>query len=197
MSVKFRVLRAADHRRTPWKNGGGATAEIAAYPPRSSLESFDWRVSMADVGQDGPFSLFPGIDRTLVLLDGKGIRLAVDGRARETLVIGAPPFAFNADVAASAVLVDGPVRDLNVMTRRGMFRHSVQTIQVTGSKELQWVERVALFVVGVGHAHVPAIDATVLTPGDALIIESDAIQEQALAFDGNGVLHQILISPVR
>ncbi len=75
------VLSPADYRRMPWKNGGGHTTEIAAFPAGAGLASFVWRVSIADVLQDGPFSPFPGIDRTLVLLEGEGMRLSGDGRA--------------------------------------------------------------------------------------------------------------------
>ena len=62
-----------------WKNGGGETAEIAVSPPGAALDAFDWRLSMAKVETDGPFSAFPGIDRTLAILEGEGIRLSVGG----------------------------------------------------------------------------------------------------------------------
>jgi environmental stress-induced protein Ves len=66
----------------PWKNGGDETTEVAAGPPGASLETFDWRISMAHIAQSGPFSLFPGVDRTLAVLSGVGIRLSVAGRGR-------------------------------------------------------------------------------------------------------------------
>src|SRR5436853_5944959 len=65
-----RVLTPADYRHTTWKNGGGRTTEIAAYPPDAGLEHFAWRASIADIERSGPFSAFAGIDRTLVLLQG-------------------------------------------------------------------------------------------------------------------------------
>jgi hypothetical protein len=58
------LLRAADHRTMPWKNGGGETTEIAVSPPHAGLADFDWRISMAKVASDGSFSIFPEIDRT-------------------------------------------------------------------------------------------------------------------------------------
>jgi len=61
----MKILRSADHKRMPWKNGGGETVEIAISPQGAGLADFDWRVSMATVASDGPFSVFPGIDRTL------------------------------------------------------------------------------------------------------------------------------------
>ena len=57
-----RVIRNQDLTRIPWKNGGGTTAEVAAFPEGSNFETFGWRISMADVTSDGPFSSFPEID---------------------------------------------------------------------------------------------------------------------------------------
>ena len=76
----MRLIRSKSYRRMPWKNGGGETTEIAVSPQNASLEAFDWRVSMARVESDGPFSAFPGIDRTLAVLEGQGIELDA-GRA--------------------------------------------------------------------------------------------------------------------
>ena len=74
--MRARVIRNEDLVRVPWKNGGGTTAEVAAFPEGSGFETFGWRISMADVASDGPFSLFPGIDRTLIVVEGDGIELA-------------------------------------------------------------------------------------------------------------------------
>src|SRR5512147_1621544 len=70
-----RVLGPADYRTMPWKNGGGRTTEIAAAPRGADLAGFTWRISVAELERDGPFSAFPGVDRTLVLLAGNGMRL--------------------------------------------------------------------------------------------------------------------------
>ena len=79
------MIRAADLVASPWKNGGGVTREIGAFPPGAALDAFAWRVSVADVGTAGPFSRFDGIDRTLVLLSGAGMTLAEAGGARHVL----------------------------------------------------------------------------------------------------------------
>jgi hypothetical protein len=81
-----RVLTTADYRQTPWKNGGGRTTLLALHPPAADFARFAWRASVADVATDGPFSEFAGVDRTLVLLRGAGMRLtggavALDVRA--------------------------------------------------------------------------------------------------------------------
>lgn len=113
------VLRAADCKAVPWKNGGGVTREIAAWPPGSGFDDFAWRVSMAEVREDGPFSNFPGVDRILTVLEG-AMRLTIEGGGVFELSLDTPPGAFDGEAAAAAQLTAGPVLDLNVMTRRGV-----------------------------------------------------------------------------
>jgi environmental stress-induced protein Ves len=124
----MRIIRARDCKTTPWKNGGGSTTEIAIGPASASLESFDWRVSMARVASDGPFSDFAGIDRTLAVIKGNGLVLTIGERAPVTLSSGADPVGFSGDTPTSARLSAGEITDLNVMTRRGRFRHRLQRI---------------------------------------------------------------------
>ena len=121
----MKILRFASLIETPWKNGGGTTTEIAVHPAGATLETFDWRLSIARVGGDGPFSLFEGIDRTLTLIEGVGMRLDIDGAPSQVLTTRSAPLAFPGDVPVTARLIDGPIRDLNVMTRRGRWRHGV------------------------------------------------------------------------
>jgi len=121
----MRILRAGDYKRMPWKNGKGETVEIAVFPPCASVGDFDWRISMATVAEDGPFSVFDGIDRTLSILSGEGLELFVEGREPVALRQDTVPHAFPADVATSAMLLKDTVTDLNVMTRRGGYAHRV------------------------------------------------------------------------
>jgi uncharacterized protein len=122
--VTVQVLRARDRRATPWKNGGGVTREIAAFPRGAGLDSFEWRVSMASVTAGGPFSIFPGVDRVLSVLEGE-LTLTFEDGAALTLTARSEPAAFGGDVAVSARTPTAPVTDLNVMTRRGQVRASV------------------------------------------------------------------------
>jgi environmental stress-induced protein Ves len=123
-----RIIRANDCKTTPWKNGGGSTTEIAIGPAGASLQAFDWRVSMARVASDGPFSDFAGIDRTLVVVRGNGLVLTIGEHAPATLSSGAPAVSFSGDTPTSARLTAGEITDLNVMTRRRRFRHRLQRI---------------------------------------------------------------------
>lgn len=130
------VLRAANYRRMPWKNGGGETAEIAVRPEGAGLDDFDWRVSMARVSADGPFSTFAGVDRTLSILEGEGLVLEVEAIRPVTLDRDSDPFSFAADVATGSRLLGGPITDLNVMTRRGRYSHAVRRLEVDGACDL-------------------------------------------------------------
>jgi uncharacterized protein len=112
------LLKPADYVRMPWKDGGGSTTEIVVHPAGSTLSTFDWRISIADIAADGPFSRFPGVDRIVALLSGAGMRLTGDAHSVE-LRAAFEPYAFSGDDGISCSLVDGPVRDFNLMLRRG------------------------------------------------------------------------------
>lgn len=148
-TATMRVLQPSEYRRMPWKNGGGETAEIAVGPAGASLNGFGWRVSMAWVAQDGPFSSFPEVDRTLVVLEGDGIELSVEGEDAVTLTRLSQPHGFAADTPTRGRLLGGPIIDLNIMTRRGHFTHRIQHISIVASTELvaDW-ETNLLFVNG-------------------------------------------------
>jgi environmental stress-induced protein Ves len=132
----MRVIRAADCRHMPWKNGGGQTIEIAVSPEGAGLDDFDWRLSRARVESDGPFSLFPGVDRTLAVLEGEGILLGVEGRIPFGLTRDSEPFSFPADVPTHAALISGPITDLNLMTRRGKAVHSMHRLAVRADSNI-------------------------------------------------------------
>jgi environmental stress-induced protein Ves len=125
----MRIIRAGDYRRMRWKNGGGETIEIAVSPPDSSLEDFHWRVSMAHVATAGPFSNFSGVDRSLAVIAGDGIALRLGGRGDVPLTQAAAPFAFPGDLPVEASLIGGAIDDLNVMSRRGRYRHLLSRLR--------------------------------------------------------------------
>jgi environmental stress-induced protein Ves len=152
----MQVIRTAGYRRMPWKNGGGETIEIAVAPAGATLAAFDWRLSMARIDSDGPFSLFPGIDRTLAVLDGDGLRLSIDGRMPVSLTTDSAPCSFPGDVAVTAARIGGPVTDLNVMTRRGQLEHRLRRVCLDGSLELAINAPTALLLCHTGRARVDA-----------------------------------------
>ena len=131
----MRLLRAADRQARPWKNGGGVTREVAAWPPGAGFDDFAWRVSMAEVTADGPFSTFPDVDRILAVLQGR-LWLAVEGRPELTLSRETAPAVFPGDAAAYATLEVGPVLDLNLMSRRGTMRAGLARLDVLSPQDV-------------------------------------------------------------
>ncbi|MGE0007372.1 MAG: HutD family protein [Parvibaculaceae bacterium] len=128
----MKVLRREDYKVMPWKNGGGVTTEIWVSPPGSGLAGapFDWRVSIADVASDGPFSKFAGYDRHIMLLEGQGMRLETEENGVIDLV-PCRPAAFSGDWAVTGRLSGGPVRDFNLMVARHKGRGSLTCRRLT------------------------------------------------------------------
>ncbi len=112
------LLSAVARTAVPWKNGGGITREVCAAPPGAGLESFDWRISTAQVSSAGPFSAFAGIDRTLCILRGE-LQLRVAGQGEHRLTPDSPPLRFRGESSVYAEPLGEAVVDLNVMVRRG------------------------------------------------------------------------------
>ena len=131
----IRALPTSARTAVPWKNGGGVTREIAAWPEGSGMDDFAWRVSLAEVGADGPFSAFPDVDRTLTVVEGAGMDLTVGG-ARQLVNTRYVPRDFRGDVPTDCRLLDGPVVNLNVMWRRGADTTAPTVAVVRGSLRL-------------------------------------------------------------
>lgn len=131
--MTVRILRAADLTPAPWKNGGGLTREITTGPEGAGADAFDWRVSLADVTADGPFSVFPGVERMLTVVEGAGMDLVFGG---EHHIVDEPlwPHAFPGDRPTDGFLLAGPVVNLNVMYRRARTR--AETAVVCGTVRL-------------------------------------------------------------
>ncbi|MFG2527666.1 HutD family protein [Streptomyces sp. NPDC048516] len=128
----MRILRAEGRAAAPWSNGGGVTREVAVQPPGSGWDTFAWRVSLADVTRDGPYSPLPGVRRILTVVDGAGLELTVDGTA-QLLPERYRPFAFPGAAATGSRLLDGrPVVNLNVMLREGRAAATVEMVRGRG-----------------------------------------------------------------
>ncbi|HEY4583340.1 MAG TPA: HutD family protein [Lysobacter sp.] len=126
-----RVIPSYEYRRTRWRNGGGWTREIHAEP--GSDGGWDWRLSIAEITADGPFSTFEGIDRELVLLSGEGVRLRFDdGDVADVL----PPHGrhrFAGERPVRGELVAGPTQDFNLMWRRARYAADVWRRPMVGA----------------------------------------------------------------
>jgi uncharacterized protein len=117
-----RTVRAADVRPRPWANGGGATRELAV------ADDGAWRISLADIDRDGPFSTFAGRQRLLTLVEGPVLDLKVDGEAH--VVEPQRPFAFSGDASTVASVPEGPVRVLNLLVDPALVQPYVTVLEL-------------------------------------------------------------------
>jgi environmental stress-induced protein Ves len=171
-----RRIEPGDLHPTPWKNGGGMTTELVTGGDRAGPDGWSWRISMADVAQDGPFSPFPGVDRLICVVEGEGMDLLFQDGMRLPLERDRV-MAFPGDVPAQGRLREGPVRDFNLMANRA--RHRI---------ELSIGHGVASTVRGLGPGEVMLIHALegpcvvslsggkpeTLDPGVSLLLEGEA-----------------------
>ena len=175
----------------PWKNGGGVTRQIACFPADSDIAHFDWRISTAEVAQDGPFSRFDGIDRRLYILDGAGLELRFGSGGTSRLLPGAH-LDFPGEAEVQGALIDGPVTDLNIMVRRARQRMHVESVVIAGAREIAvpWA-MTALFVMN-GTLRVEG-SAITAKRHDTLLSEPG---ESRFAVDGRAELLLIGFAPV-
>lgn len=124
----------------PWRNGGGLTRELWAWP---SAEGWWVRVSVADIEKDGPFSAFPGVDRWLASVEGAGMVLQLPG-GEETVARDSAPLKFDGALAPMCRLIDGAMRDLNLMSRREFGRSSMKRVR-SGDESLSEAPLCAVF----------------------------------------------------
>ena len=135
--MEIHRLSANDFIRLPWKNGGGETLQLAIWPPAAGLDDFDWRISCALLHQDGPFSRFDGVDRSLALVEGGVLHLRIgEPRGAWPAEIDLRPgeglAAFAGELPIEAQVSDAPLRDFNVMTRRDRLTHRLLPFHLHG-----------------------------------------------------------------
>jgi environmental stress-induced protein Ves len=174
-----RVLTPADYRHTAWKNGGGRMAEIVVHPPHADLDSFVWRASVADVERDGPFSTFPGVDRTLVLLAGAGFSLT-GGDVPLEMRAHYEPVTFAGDVVLECRLNDGAVRDFNLMVRRAAARGELTVVREEAGTIRPARFRLCFVAAGTCECLVAGNVPIVLHDGDALLVDTEEAPPSAL-----------------
>lgn len=177
-------LPGAGHRAMPWANGGGTTIEVAIHPAGATIAArdFDWRVSLAHVGQDGPFSALPGYDRILTLIQGQGMVLEAGQHGRFTLDRPYAQAHFAGDWPIEARLLDGAIDDLNVMVRRGCYRAEVTLHRIDGVLDLA----------GPGTILALVLDGMIdgCGPHDAWLVEGEG-----LSLHGRGILAVMALRP--
>ena len=177
------VLRQTDYRRMRWKNGGGWTTELAAFAQAS--ETFDWRVSIAEIESDGAFSTFPGCDRHIGLLEGIGMELRFDDRESVRLDQRLRFVSFAGEARTFGKLIAGPARDFNVIVRRAAVAAEVLHRPLVGPmvflpEAATWF---AYLASGSAECRIGA-ERHALAAGNSLLLEPDASTDNAVLRGG-------------
>lgn len=112
--LNWQLTKLDEVAPSPWRNGGGVTRQLASWPP--GAESWCWRMAVAEVAQDGPFSLFAGVTRWFSVLSGGGVQLSSGGRTHR-LTGASVPLCFDGGVPTDCRLLAGATLDFNLMVR--------------------------------------------------------------------------------
>ncbi|HEX6795924.1 MAG TPA: HutD family protein [Casimicrobiaceae bacterium] len=186
--AKITHLTNADYVRQAWRNGGGTTTELAR---NGATDRWLWRLSVADVDRSGPFSDFTGYRRFIMLLEGSGMALSFDCVPPVVLDRRYRPFSFDGGMRTQCTLLDGPIRDMNLIVDDGQVEASldVRLLEREAPWPIEPSEYVLLHAIE-GRFEV-AIDAhrVALAPGDTLRIDCSAASTiSAVTLDASAVL---------
>jgi environmental stress-induced protein Ves len=157
--MTLQVQRCDQVEPQAWRNGGGRTRELLAWP---HAQGWQLRISVADIERDGPFSAYPGVERWFAVVEGAGVRLQLPGGAR-TVGTDSAALHFRGEDAPGCALLDGPTRDLNLMVRRGQGRATMQRAEPGVDFHARAALR-ALFCADAVTLQVDGSDARVLAP---------------------------------
>lgn len=145
MNSNIQIIRYQECESSLWKNGGGSTKQLLISPKDADLTNFDYRISIATISSDGPFSPFPGIDRQLCILEGAGVKLKMmsnDAAEANELILSPnePAFCFSGETHIESQLLDKQIIDFNVMTKRGKYRAYIERLELYGSLSPESIE---------------------------------------------------------
>jgi environmental stress-induced protein Ves len=196
---RLRLIPAHEYRRERWRNGLGWTREILRSTGcgTDTGDDWDWRMSIAEIERDGPFSVFPGIERELVLLQGQGLRLRFDdGDVSEV----DPPHGrvrFAGERIVFGELIDGPTHDFNLMWRRDRIDAELWHRPLVGSMVL-FIEPGEQWAVHVLSGHAQADDGggdrEIAAMGDTLLFAATSTRGR-FALNGGGEVLVIRLRP--
>ena len=135
--MKTTLISHDDFKTKPWKNGQGVTAQIEVYPPTAdfSKNSFDWRISQAQISATNSFSLFPGFDRCLFVLSGAGIKLT-NNRLGPKNLTKKQIYHFHGEDRIECSLIDDSVEDLGVIFKRDSYMCEMRIENLESAKKL-------------------------------------------------------------
>jgi uncharacterized protein len=138
------ILRESSYTCVPWKNRGGVTREILREPAEPG--AFDWRLSLATIDVAGPFSIFAGYHRTLVLVAGAGVELNFAQHGTSRLSTSGQTVEFDGTWPTSCTLLDGPSTDLNLMVATERAQSMTRSVALTGEHTVQTADWAEVFV---------------------------------------------------
>jgi uncharacterized protein len=192
----MRIIRQSSFAAVPWKNGGGVTHEAIRVPPDG--DSFQWRVSVAQIDASGPFSDFAAYNRFMVLLKGAGVVLKFSSRAGPAASGGPAPRVrelrrvgdleeFDGGLAIHCELLNGPCVDLNLMVSKTLpaVRAHVEVLRQPWSPHIESAESTLVFPIDSNLELRSGDSAQLLEPWDlALISGREDRQVRISAPDG-------------
>jgi environmental stress-induced protein Ves len=134
----------------PWKNGGGLTRELVAWP---NAQLWSWRMSVAEISRSGPFSQFDGVERWFAVLVGAGVRLDVGkdpNAGAHNLTPDATPLCFAGDLPADCTLVNGAAQAFNLMLRHGSAKGRMVRVAGHCSLNVDDSKMIAIYAISTG-----------------------------------------------
>jgi len=149
----------------PWANGRGTSYEIAS--DRDDAGNWSWRLAMAPVNEDGPFSRIECVNRFLAVVEGAGMLLSVDRKKVQCKPMQV--VRFRGDAITEAVLTDGPITDINLMIRRKEAEGEMAVVSDSGL-----LNEASIIVALGGSAQVKCGDSTIELERHDSILECDA-----------------------
>ncbi len=160
------VLKASSYREGRWRNGLGVSWDIASM----GGDDFAWRLALARLDADVPFSSYPGIDRVFTIIAGDGVILDVEGQDQ---IDARPlrPVQFPGGRATSCRLVAGPCRALNLFVKRQAYSSDVSVTRHDKGDELQLPPLGLMFVID----GLATVDGDELEGGDTAVFGSPAM----------------------
>ena len=161
--MTWQLVRLADATPSPWRNGGGVTRELAAWP---CAGDWIWRISVAEVGAGGPFSRFDGVQRWFAVLGGQGVRLKLPD-AEHRLTRASAPLQFEGELAVDCELCEGPTQDLNLMVRRDRALARMERIANVQPREARPGRVIAVYAAD-GPAHIIGAQDSLAVPAHSL-----------------------------
>lgn len=174
------LFRRSDFREGRWRNGRGVSWDIASDRPG---EAFDWRLAVARIDNDAPFSHYPGIDRIFTLIDGAGLSLDVAGAGVLPVPERFVPTHFSGDADCTCKLINGPCRALNLFLRRDSVGAQVIIHDGGGSVAVGHSGDTLLFVLRgtarVGDAALDLEDAAKISGTAQIVLTQDAALYEA------------------